>query len=192
MLIMVGPSVALNPSEIQMSSCEGEGFADGLLFDPYNYEDGYRVWEAFIEVSGLPFALSETGMVQYLGGPLDVDAERSFQYFIFRIDEFGDPIPGTYVGHSGSVHLDACVAACECEPNDPNDNIQIDTPTVIGQNIVSHWQPPNANGDWSVRIYVDGVKMSKWNGLYPIEVIAKELDENWVPTGFEISDCICG
>jgi hypothetical protein len=196
MAALIGPSVALNPQyEIPLSTCEGEGFADGLLFDQYTYDAGYRVWEGFVEVNGVPFYLSETGMIQYLGVPLDVYAERTIQYFIYRINEFGEPIDGTYEGHTVGVNLNPCVVeppVCECEPNDPGDNIRITPPTTIGQTVRSQWFPPGGNGNWQVRMYIDGVKTSKWNGEYPIEVIAKELDENWVPTGFEISDCICG
>lgn len=81
---------------------------------------------------------------------------------------------------------------CECYPNDPNNNIVINTPT-IGETVPVTWSVPNMNGDWSLDLFEAGVlNRGPWTGLYPIEVIATELipDTN-IPTGFVISDCLC-
>lgn len=197
MAALIGPSVALNPQyNIEISTCEGDGMGDrSLFFGDYTYENGWRVWEMETTVNGATFWLDGSGAVQYLGDPLEIYAERGIQYYLYQVDEFGEPVTGNYEGHTVEVHLQPCVVeppVCECEPNDPGDNIRITAPTTIGQTVRSQWLPPGGNGNWQVRMYIDGVKTSRWNGEYPIEVIAKELDENWVPTGFEISDCICG
>ena len=194
---LIGPSVALNPQyNIEISTCEGDGMGDrSLFFDRYTYENGWRVWEMETTINGLAFWLDGSGAVQYLGDDLETYTERTIQYYLYQVDAFGEPVTGAYEGHTVEVHLNPCVVeppVCECEPNDPGDNIRITPPTTIGQTVRSQWFPPGGNGDWQVRMYIDGVKTSKWNGEYPIEVIAKELDENWAPTGFEISDCICG
>ena len=83
--------------------------------------------------------------------------------------------------------------SCECYPNDPNNNIVINTPT-IGETVPVSWSVPNMNGDWSLDIYEAGVlNRGPWTGLYPIEVVATELIENTdIPTGYVISDCLCG
>ena len=196
MAALIGPSVALNPQyNIEISTCEGDGMGDrSLFFGDYTYENGWRVWEMETTVNGATFWLDGSGAVQYLGDPLDIYGERTINYFLYRVDENGT-VAGNYEGHTVEAHLQPCVVeppVCECEPNDPGDNIRITPPTTIGQTVRSQWLPPGGNGNWQVRMYIDGVKTSRWNGEYPIEVIAKELDENWVPTGFEISDCICG
>ena len=194
MLIMVGPSVALNPQyEIPLSSCSDES-ADGLLFDRYTYDAGYRVWEMDVTVNGLEFGINEDGTIQYLGEPLDEYAERTITYYIYKVDEFGNIISGTYEGHNVGVNIDPCVIeapSCEYRFSDFDDNIQIGTPT-IGQTVPVSWSAPGGNGDWSLRIYEAGVlNRGKWTGNYPIEVVASELYEDWQPTGFQIIDGIC-
>lgn len=54
---------------------------------------------------------------------------------------------------------------CSCEPNDPGDNIQIDVPTVIGQEIDISIRFPG-NGAFSSVVYLDGVVSDDrvWNG----------------------------
>ena len=194
MAALIGPSVALNPGELRISSCPEDAFADGLLFDQYTYDAGYRVWEMETTSNGLSFSLSETGMFQYIGEPLTEVTKGGFVYYIYRVDEFGEPISGTYEGHSAVVFVDPCAAevpTCEYRFSDWDDNIQIGTP-VVGETVPVSWSAPGGNGDWSVRIYEDGIlNRGKWKGNYPIEVVASELDENWEPTGFQIIDGMC-
>ena len=82
---------------------------------------------------------------------------------------------------------------CECYPNDPNNNIVINTPT-IGETVPVSWSVPNMNGDWSLDLFEDGtLNRGPWGGLYPIEVVATELiPDTDIPTGYVISDCLCG
>jgi hypothetical protein len=196
MVALIGPSVALNPQyNIEISTCEGDGMGDrSLFFGDYTYENGWRVWEMETTISGLAFWLDGSGAVQYIGDPLETYTERTIQYYLYQVDEFGEPVTGAYEGHTVEVHLNPCVVevpSCEYRFSDFDDNIQIGTPT-IGQTVPVSWSAPGGNGDWSLRIYEAGVlNRGKWTGNYPIEVVATELDENWVPTGFQIIDGIC-
>ena len=165
MAALIGPSVALNPQyEIPLSTCEGEGFGDGLLFGSYTYDAGYRVWEGFVEVNGLPFYLSETGMVQYLGASLDEYAERSIQYFIYRIDEFGEPVPGTYEGHNVGVNLNPCAPACPEFVEENSDTSELDGSYIEFTTVPStHWVDGDGNGDWSSRSYLWTCDGTDWS-----------------------------
>jgi hypothetical protein len=196
MVALIGPSVALNPQyNIEISTCEGDGMGDrSLFFGDYTYENGWRVWEMETTISGLAFWLDGSGAVQYIGDPLETYTERTIQYYLYQVDEFGEPVTGAYEGHTVEVHLNPCVVevpSCEYRFSDFDDNIQIGTPT-IGQTVPVSWSAPGGNGDWSLRIYEAGVlNRGKWTGNYPIEVVASELDEDWQPTGFQIIDGIC-
>lgn len=176
MAALIGPTVA---TTIEISTCPEDGFGMIPLAPGEVIQEG-------IYSNGPEFYISSDGMVQYLGDPVEAPSYTNINYGM----EVGAPYLRLVW-----ITLLPCAPeppACEYRFSDWDDNIQITAPTTIGQTIRSVWSPPGGNGDWSVRTYVNGVKMSKWNGEYPIEVIAKELDENWVPTGFEISDCICG
>lgn len=165
MAALIGPSMALNPQyEIPLSTCEGEGFADGLLFDQYTYDAGYRVWEGFVEVNGVPFYLSETGMIQYLGVPLDVYAERTIQYFIYRINEFGEPIDGTYEGHTVGVNLNPCVPECPAFVEANSDTSELDGSYVYFTTLPnSRFVDGDGNGDWSSRLYIWTCDGTDWS-----------------------------
>jgi hypothetical protein len=197
MAALIGPSMALNPQyEIPLSSCSDES-ADGLLFDRYTYDAGYRVWEMDVTVNGLEFGINEDGTIQYLGEPLDEYAERTITYYIYKVDEFGNIISGTYEGHNVGVNIDPCVIeapTCEYRFSDWDDNIQIQPPEV-NKSVRVSWSVPDSNGDWSGKVYENGVlNRGPWKGNFPIEVVYTEYEmDSWppVPTGRVIIDGLC-
>lgn len=199
MAALIGPSVALNPQyNIEISTCEGDGMGDrSLFFDRYTYENGWRVWEMETTISGLAFWLDESGTVQYLGDDLEIYTERTIHYYLYQVDEFGEPVTGAYEGHTVEVHLNPCIIeapTCEYRFSDWDDNIQIQPPEV-NKSVRVSWSVPDSNGDWSGKVYENGVlNRGPWKGNFPIEVVYTEYEmDSWppVPTGRVIIDGIC-
>jgi hypothetical protein len=179
MLIMVGPSMALNPAALIIENCEDYGQL------------------APLDADVLPDTVALT--VPSVG---DIYVEADGSYVFFVNPELSEITKSTLTftdvdgfGHSTSVTVYPCaveVPSCEYRFSDFDDNIQIGTPT-IGQTVPVSWSAPGGNGDWSVRVYENGIlNRGKWQGNYPIEVVASELDEDWIPTGYQIIDGICG
>lgn len=178
MVALIGPSVALNPAALIIEDCESYGQLAPLSAD--------------VVPESVALSVPEVGDIY-------VEPDGSYAFFVNpELSEitkcsltFTD-VDG--VGHLTSVTVYPCIIeipTCEYRFSDFDDNIQIGTPT-IGQTVPVSWSAPGGNGDWSLRIYEAGVlNRGKWTGNYPIEVVATELDENWVPTGFQIIDGIC-
>ncbi len=199
MLIMVGPSLALNPQyNIEISTCEGDGMGDrSLFFGDYTYENGWRVWGMETTIAGITFWLDGSGEVQYLGDDLETYTERTIPYYLYQVDEFGEPVTGNYEGHTVEAHLNPCITeipTCEYRFSDWDDNIRIGAPE-INKTVPVSWSAPGGNGDWSGKVYENGVlNRGKWTGNYPIEVVFTEYEmDSWppVPTGRVIIDGMC-
>lgn len=195
-MISVGTGSALNPAEMRVSSCPGETTGTGLLFDMYTLEDGYRVWEMTTTSNGLTFSLFDNGEFEYIGEELTKVVKGGFVYYIYRVDESGNPIEGSYQGHTAVVFVDPCeiiIPTCEYRDMDPGDNIQI-YPPEINKSIGVSWDVPDANGCWSGAIYENGIlNRGRWKGTFPVEVVYTERDwDTYLPTGRVIIDGTCG
>ncbi len=197
MAALIGPSVALNPQyNIEISTCEGDGMGDrSLFFGDYTYENGWRVWEMETTIAGITFWLDGSGEVQYLGDDLETYTERTIPYYLYQVDEFGEPVTGNYEGHTVEAHLNPCITevpACEYRFSDWDDNIQIGVPE-IGHSVPVNWDVPDANGYWSLRMWEAGVlNKGAWKGNWPIEIVATERDwDTDLPTGRVIIDGMC-
>jgi hypothetical protein len=178
MAALIGTALAWNPGSLHITECEQYGQIEPLQTD-INPESAT--------------------LVNPDVGEIFVDADGAYAFFVNPNLEFVTKTTMNFLdiygnGHQVSVTVFPCaveVPTCEYRFSDFDDNIQIGTPT-IGQTVPVSWSAPGGNGDWSLRIYEAGVlNRGKWTGNYPIEVVATELDENWVPTGFQIIDGIC-
>ena len=168
MLIMVGPSVALNPQyNIEISTCEGDGMGDrSLFFGDYTYENGWRVWEMETTISGLAFWLDGSGAVQYLGDDLETYTERTIQYYLYQVDEFGEPVTGAYEGHTVEVHLNPCAPACPAFVEENSDTSELDGSTIMFTTLPgTRFVDGDGNGDWKRRAYLWTCDGSGWSSV---------------------------
>ena len=179
MVALIGPSVALNPAALIIEDCESYGQLSPL--------------SANVLPETVALTVPEVG---------DIYIEPDGSYSFFVNPELADVTKSSLTftdvngnGHSTSVTVYPCiieVPTCEYRFSDWEDNIRIGTPR-IGYSVPVSWLPPGGNGDWAIRVYEAGVlNRGKWQGNYPIEVVASELDENWEPTGLQIIDGLCG
>ncbi len=184
MIALIGPSVAANVvgTSLAINGCEltEDNLLDYLIAGTTIASIGTPTNTQVAEIIDVDY---ETGDVLVL--PIGYGSV-TFPYSVLYPN--GNIVPKLYTIRVFSL---SC-GECSCEPNDPGDNIQIGTP-VVGETVPVSWSAPGGNGNWALGLYEDGVlNRGAWTGLYPIEVIAQELDEDNIPTGFEISDCICG
>ena len=181
MVALIGPSVALNPAALIIENCEDYGQLAPLSADIVPESVALSVPEA---------------------GDIYVEPDGSYAFFVNpELSEitkcsltFTD-VDGA--GHLTSVTVYPCiieVPTCEHRFSDWDDNIQIGVP-VIGQSVPVSWSAPGGNGDWSGKVYENGVlNRGKWTGNYPIEVVFTEYEmDSWppVPTGRVIIDGMC-
>lgn len=165
MIAIIGTATALNPSEIEVSSCEGEGFGYGLLFGPYQYDTGFRVTEGPVTtVNGLEFYIGDFGWIQYLGPALSVTKEGGFSYTTYQVDEYGEEIPGTTDSHYATVQVNACESGCPVFVEVNSAVSELDGSYIEFTTVPStHWVDGDGNGDWSSRTYLWTCDGSDWS-----------------------------
>lgn len=177
MAALIGPSVA---ADIEIDSCEGFGMiplAAGETVQEGEYSNGPS------------FYLSENGMVQYLDGPVEEPSYTSLDYVTYT-----NGAPQFKTVWITLLPCEVEVPACEYRFTDWDDNIQIQPPEV-NKSVRVSWSVPDSNGDWSGKVYENGVlNRGPWKGNFPIEVVYTEYEmDSWppVPTGRVIIDGIC-
>ncbi len=179
MLIMVGPSVALNPAALIIENCEDYGQLAPLSADVVPETVALTVPEV---------------------GDIYVEPDGSYAFFVNPALQDITKCSLTFTDadgfdHSTSVTVYPCAAevpTCEHRFSDWDDNIRIGVPE-IGHSVPVNWDVPDANGYWSLRMWEAGVlNKGAWKGNWPIEIVATERDwDTDLPTGRVIIDGIC-
>jgi len=178
---LIGPAMAWNPAALIIEDCETYGRLSPLLAD----------------VVPESVALTVPSV-----GDIYVEPDGSYAFFVNpELSEitkssltFADVNGG---GHLTSVTVYPCAVeapTCEYRFSDWDDNIQIQPPEV-NKSVRVSWSVPDSNGDWSGKVYENGVlNRGPWKGNFPIEVVYTEYEmDSWppVPTGRVIIDGIC-
>ena len=153
--MLIGPSVA---TTIEISTCPEDGFGMIPLAENEYCQE--------MEVSNGPaFWVSESGMVQYLGDPVQETLITWFNYWTYTIN----PLTGGYV--PGGIHkLDVVLRPCAEEPpvcdfvplRDTRINI---AEPVLGEPLDVTMRFPG-NGVMGSVVYLDGTESEDrvWNG----------------------------